>query len=178
MWFFIMAELTVFGLFFAAYTWFRNGDPALFRAGQLQLNITSGLVNTAFLLLGSMAAAWSATLAQKTGASARQVRLTLVLAGLFGLAFLVLKASDFVHLSAAGLDMGTNDFWMFYFSLTVFHFLHVVLGMVILTMVWMRIPREGTINADHQSYVETGASYWHMVDLVWLVLFALVYIAH
>ncbi|WP_230368640.1 cytochrome c oxidase subunit 3 [Paludibacterium denitrificans] len=65
---------------------------------------------------------------------------------------------------------------MFYLSLTVFHFLHVVLGMVIVAAVWW-MSRDGRYGPGRMDGVETAAAYWHMVDLVWLVLFALVYVA-
>jgi nitric oxide reductase NorE protein len=64
---------------------------------------------------------------------------------------------------------------MFYLSLTFFHFMHVILGMVILAAVAVKAGRGGYSREDHVG-VETGASYWHMVDLVWLILFPLVYV--
>jgi nitric oxide reductase NorE protein len=64
---------------------------------------------------------------------------------------------------------------MFYLSLTFFHFMHVILGMVILAAVLLKAGRGGYTAAEHRG-VETGASYWHMVDLVWIILFPLVYV--
>jgi nitric oxide reductase NorE protein len=64
---------------------------------------------------------------------------------------------------------------MFYLSLTFFHFMHVIMGMVILGAVALKARRGGYSAAQHTG-VETGASYWHMVDLVWLILFPLVYV--
>ena len=66
---------------------------------------------------------------------------------------------------------------MFYLSLTFFHFMHVRMGMVILGFVAAKAYLGG-YDADHHTGVETGASYWHMVDLVWIVLFPLVYVMH
>lgn len=177
MWAFILAELAVFGLFFASYAWFRHGQPEVFVRGQAHLDIGLALVNTALLILGSMAAAWAAWLARQPSPQSRQVRNALLMALAFGAGFLVLKMTDFVAKTNAGFDMSTDDYWMFYFSLTFFHFLHVILGMVFIGMVWVRLRAVTVWQAEHANWVETVASYWHMVDLVWLVLFALVYIA-
>ena len=73
------------------------------------------------------------------------------------------------------MSLSTNTFYMFYLSLTVFHFMHVILGMVILVAVALKAGRGG-YSAREYTGVETGASYWHMVDLVWLILFPLVYV--
>ena len=73
------------------------------------------------------------------------------------------------------MTLSTNTFYMFYLSLTFFHFMHVILGMVILAAVALKARAGGYSVADHTG-VETGASYWHMVDLVWLILFPLIYV--
>lgn len=178
MWFFIMAELGVFGIFFAVYAWFRHRQPALFAQGQAHVDLALATANTALLILGSAAAAWAAhTMRDMQSGAIKQARLALSGAWLCGMAFVILKLADFTHKIQAGYTMATDDFWQFYFSLTFFHFLHVILGMVILAMVWFKLRPVRLAQAEHISWVETGAAYWHMVDIVWLVLFALVYVA-
>jgi nitric oxide reductase NorE protein len=178
MWAFIMIELTVFGFFFGAYAWSRAKQPEVFLQGQAHLDIGLALINTVLLILGSAAAAWAVWLARRTQAQASQVRTALLIALAFGASFLVLKMTDFILKLGAGFDMATDDYWMFYFSLTFFHYLHVILGMVFIGVVWLRLRSVASCAEEHAYQVETVASYWHMVDLVWLVLFALVYIAH
>ncbi|SEN62729.1 cytochrome c oxidase subunit 3 [Brachymonas denitrificans] len=178
MWAFILIELTVFGFFFGAYAWSRAKQPEVFVQGQAQLDIGLALINTVLLILGSAAAAWAVWLARRPQAQAGQVRVALMTALAFGAGFLVLKMADFVMKLNAGFDMATDDYWMFYFSLTFFHYLHVILGMVFIGMVWVRLRSVASCGDEQAYWVETVASYWHMVDLVWLVLFALVYIAH
>ena len=78
---------------------------------------------------------------------------------------------------ADGITLSSNTFYMFYLSLTFFHFMHVLMGMVILTVVAEK-AWQGAYSAETHAGVETGASYWHMVDLVWIVLFPLVYVMH
>jgi nitric oxide reductase NorE protein len=75
----------------------------------------------------------------------------------------------------AGISMSTNTFYMFYISLTFFHFMHVILGMVILSVLWKQ-SRKGAYTSKDAHGLESGAAYWHMVDLLWIILFPLVYV--
>jgi len=75
----------------------------------------------------------------------------------------------------AGIHLSTNTFYTFYISLTFFHFMHVILGMVILAALYF-YTKQGAYSSNDHIGIETGASYWHMVDLLWIVLFPLVYI--
>jgi len=92
-----------------------------------------------------------------------------------GAGFLILKSVEYSDTFAAGISLSTNMFYMFYLSLTLFHFLHVILGMLILFAVAIK-AQGGAYSAQNHTGVETGACYWHMVDLVWIILFPLVYI--
>ncbi|MBV8272651.1 MAG: cytochrome c oxidase subunit 3 [Cupriavidus sp.] len=193
MWFFIVAELLVFACFFMAYGWHRVHEPSVFTHGQAQLHIGLGAFNTVVLILGGLCAAAAAQQARvaiavvgnSTQATAHALRLArrgLLAAFAFGMVFVVCKLTDFGLLFKAGYNLDSDDFWMFYFSLTFFHFMHVLLGMVILLYVyWPLRKAAGQDGAgctpDQAHAVESGAAYWHMVDMVWLVLFALVYIA-
>ncbi len=100
----------------------------------------------------------------------------LLIAGIVcGGGFLVVKMFEYADKFSHGIDLTTNTFYFFYLALTFFHFMHVILGMVILFAVWNKTRQGGYSSADHHG-METGASYWHMVDLVWLILFPLVYV--
>jgi nitric oxide reductase NorE protein len=92
-----------------------------------------------------------------------------------GTGFLIFKSVEYYSKFSEGINLSTNTFYMFYLSLTMFHFLHVILGMIILFAIAIKAQRGGYSAEDHIG-VETGASYWHMVDLVWIILFPLVYI--
>jgi len=174
-WFFIFAELLVFGVFFLAYAFARARNVELFDASQLQLDRISGAINTA-LLISSSYFVVRAVDRIRHGAS-RACAGWLVAAMTLGGAFLVLKLTEFAGKFAAGITMSTNTFFMFYIGLGFFHFMHVVLGMIILGWVAHKAWRGGYSAANHAG-VETGASYWHMVDLVWIVLFPLIYVMH
>jgi nitric oxide reductase NorE protein len=89
--------------------------------------------------------------------------------------FLVLKIVEFAEKFGQGISLSTNTLYMFYLSFTFFHFMHVIMGMIILLAVAWK-PHVGEYSATSRTGVETGASYWHMVGLVWIVLFPLIYV--
>jgi nitric oxide reductase NorE protein len=172
-WVFILAELLAFGVFFTTYVVTRMKNVPLFDEMQLTLDRNAGALNTILLITGSWCVARSVAAIQLDNKvkSARW----LLWGILAGAGFLVVKVFEYSAKFAAGVNLATNTFYMFYLSLTFFHFMHVILGMVILLAVWWKARQGGYSAADHHG-LETGASYWHMVDLVWIVLFPLVYV--
>lgn len=172
-WIFIFAELLVFGIFFLAYAFTRSQNVVLFDESQLSLDRAAGAVNTLLLITSSYFVV-RAVSAIRTGSSATCAR-WLMAAVAFGGGFVVIKLFEFGAKFGAGINLSSNTFYMFYLSLTFFHFMHVIMGMVILTAVILKARRGGYSAHDHIG-VETGASYWHMVDLVWVILFPLVYV--
>lgn len=172
-WIFILAELLVFAVFFLAYAWTRRANVELFNEFQLTLDRGAGLVNTLALLTSSycVVRAVAAVRADRVRNCASWLLAAIGLGGLF----LIVKLVEYQHHFALGISLSTNTFYMFYLSLTFFHFMHVIMGMVILAAVAAKARRRGYSAAEHVG-VETGASYWHMVDLVWLILFPLVYV--
>ena len=174
-WIFILAELSVFAIFFVAYAFTRMNNPALFNLYQVTLDRGAALINTLALITSSYFVV-RAVAAIQVGAGGRCVR-WLGLAILMGLVFLGVKGFEYAHHFGQGITLSTNRFYMFYLSLTFFHFMHVILGLVILLAVALK-ARKGGYDAEEHTGVETGASYWHMVDLVWLILFPLVYVMH
>ncbi|MCE5181414.1 MAG: cytochrome c oxidase subunit 3 family protein [Betaproteobacteria bacterium] len=172
-WLFIFAELLAFGIFFGAYAFSRSHHVELYNQSQLLLNRESGAIN-ALVLITSSYFVVRAVAAIKQGFSRECANWIAGAIGLGGV-FIVIKLLEFNAKFSAGISLSTNTFYMFYLSLTVFHFMHVILGMVILTAVMLKARRGGYTPEDHTG-VETGASYWHMVDLVWIILFPLVYV--
>ena len=92
-----------------------------------------------------------------------------------GFIFVLVKSYEFYEKSAQGITLSSNTFYTYYIAMTFFHYMHVILGLVILGAVMFK-ARAGGYSAEDHIGVETGASYWHMVDLVWIVLFPLVYL--
>jgi nitric oxide reductase NorE protein len=174
-WFFICAELLAFGVFFLGFSVARRFDRALFDAGQATLDTTAGLVNTLLLITSSLLVA-RAVRALRTGDSHVAVR-RLLGAFLLGAGFLVVKGHEYAVQFAAGVSFDDDTFSMFYIGLTGFHAMHVVLGMLVLAVV-ARQAALGRYSPADCNGAESGAAYWHMVDLVWLILFPLVYVIH
>lgn len=172
-WVFILAELSAFLALFAAYAVTRLKHLELFNEMQQTLDSTAGMINTLLLITGSWAVARAVAAIKSNHASASANWLMLAIGS--GVGFLIVKYFEYGVKFAAGITLETNLFYTFYISLTMFHALHVVLGLVILLIVWNKARRGGYSARDHRG-METGASYWHMVDLVWIVLFPLVYV--
>jgi nitric oxide reductase NorE protein len=172
-WIFILAELLVFGVLFSAYGFTRINNLELFNYFQQQLNRDTALINTLALITSSYFV-FMAVRAVKSSHSNESFK-WLVAAIIMGLVFVMVKGVEYSHHLGNGVNLSTNTFYMFYLSLTFFHFMHVILGLVILTAIARKTYRGG-YHADDMNGMESGASYWHMVDLVWLILFPLVYV--
>lgn len=171
LWMFLSADVCMFGLFFLIFVWERARAVTAFEESRRLLDPTVGMANTLFLLTASwfMVGAVHAVRRRRR----RAVRRYVVLAFLAGTGFGVLKLSEYVGKIGAGITMLTNDFFTYYFVFTGVHFLHFVGGMVMLVVLFLRMgaAREGEV-----LWTESIASYWHMVDLLWLMLFPLLYL--
>ena len=171
MWFFIIGDLLIFGAYFISYMAYRTQDHALFLHSQQSMNQGVGATNTIILLTSSLFVALG-TEAVRDGKNRDSLRL-FGLAIAFGALFPVLKFIEWIPKIEAGHTPGENLYFMFYYVMTGLHLFHVLLGLVILGFVIRNIK---TASAPDVRFVETGAIYWHMVDLLWLVLFALFYL--
>ncbi len=172
-WLIILAELLAFGILFLAFAVSRLRHPDVFAASQPTLDTSAGLANTLLLVTGSWCVA-HAVQAAEHGQRPATSRWLLAAQGC-GAAFVVLKLSEYADKAAAGIDLETNVFYMFYFFLTGFHFLHVLAAMVFLAFLSVSVWRCQQVSQQVHA-LETGAAFWHMVDLLWIVLFPLVYI--
>ncbi|CAA6604794.1 Heme/copper-type cytochrome/quinol oxidase, subunit 3 [Rhodospirillaceae bacterium LM-1] len=164
-WVLIISELLVFGAFFLGYIVARALDPQMFNDSQLQLDRLLGGLNTMVLITSGYLAAQAVRLRaeNKIGASRRW------LAGAMGVGsvFLVIKAIEYGDKIEQGIGLETNTFFTLFFLMTGFHMLHVVLGLIILAIVGIHNSLEN---------LETGTAFWHMVDLIWIILYPLVYL--
>ncbi len=170
-WVMVLGDLIIFGSYFIIFMVYRAIKPQEFLASQQHLNINIGALNTLVLLASSWFIACSVH-AARTGANSAALRLT-YLGGLFGAAFVLIKACEWSTEVVRGNTISSNDFFMFYYMLTGVHLFHVLLGLLILGVLTreLRNPRR-----RRMFIVESGASYWHMVDLLWIVIFALLYV--
>lgn len=183
MWLFIFTELLLFGGLFLVYAVYRHMYLQDFHFAGMQLNVIFGTVNTVILLLSSMTVAMSVTALQKG-----DVRLCLLLLGLtvvLALVFLINKYFEWGHKieyhiypgsdTVLGFKRGAILFFGLYFFMTGLHALHVIIGMILLTVVFFRV-KAGKVNAGRPMLLENGGLYWHLVDLIWIFLFPLLYL--
>ncbi|MFO1203074.1 MAG: cytochrome c oxidase subunit 3 [Tabrizicola sp.] len=165
MWVLILSELAVFGAGLLAFLAVRLTDPQGFAEAQSHLHRTGAAANTLVLVTSGWLAAL-ATRAAEAGQT-RRLRFLLAAAIALGAVFLILKATEYTDLFAQGIGTETHAFYTFSYLLTGFHAAHVLAGMILLALVgWLATPKA----------VETGAAFWHMVDLVWVLLFPVIYL--
>jgi nitric oxide reductase NorE protein len=165
MWVLIVSELLVFGAALLACLGVRIADPAGFAADRALLDQTAGAINTIVLITSGLSAA-NAVREREAGRRGA-ARLWLLVAGSLGVVFLVVKAAEYASKAALGISFETSPFFMFYYLITGFHALHVVAGIAILALVsW----------ADSVRNMEAAVAFWHMVDLVWVLLFPIIYV--
>jgi cytochrome c oxidase subunit 3 len=183
MWLFLFTELFLFGGLFIVYAVMRSKYAVDFHHAALELNAFVGATNTVVLLVSSMTVAMSLTaIQQKRGGKAMGLLfITLLLAGVF----MVNKYFEWGHKFSLHLYPGSDVmktlphgeimFFGLYFMMTGLHLLHVIIGGVLLTIVLFKI-NSGKINSEHYLLQENGALYWHLVDLIWIFLFPLLYL--
>lgn len=174
-WIFILAELGVFSIFFICFAVVRVLNLETFTEGASHLNQAAGIINTVALITSSYFVV-RGVISIKSGDS-RSCSRWLIFGFLSASVYVFVKMWEYVEAFSAGYSLHTDVFFMFYFLLTFFHFAHVLFGMVILGFVANK-ARKGGYSKDDHSGVLTGASYWHMVDLLWIILFPLVYVIH
>ncbi len=172
-WLLIFGEMSFFSALFASYLIARGGDAAGFAAGQAELSRTIGVVNTLLLLTSSLFVAWGVA-AMKKGDCLRAPRL-FAWGLVCGLGFIALKAAEYADLLARGIAIDSHAFFAWYFGLTALHLGHVLIGAVLL-MVLSRTTRRPFAKPAHGALAESAACFWHMVDLLWIVLFPLLYL--
>jgi nitric oxide reductase NorE protein len=172
-WVFLFGDMVVFGVFFATFMVERAKAPEVFDVARRTLHLNVGLTNTLILLTSSLCVV-VALGALRSGA--RQVARSAVVAAMAcGGIFIGLKAFEYHSLVTAGHGIGANHFYLYYFILTGVHLFHVCVGMAVLTFL-LRQTQRRELSETRMAVVEGGACFWHLVDLLWIVLFPLLYL--
>ena len=182
-WLFIFTELLFFGGLFITYAVYRHGNTQAFHLAAEQLDVTLGTINTVILLISSMTIAMATTAIQK-----KDKRTTLVLIGitlLLALVFLVNKYFEWSAKIDHGIwpgsplleELGRGDtlFFGLYYFMTGLHALHIIIGMVLIAVIYMRVKND-RLSHDNFQLLENGGLYWHLVELIWIFLFPLFYL--
>ncbi len=184
LWLFLVTEMLLFGGLFIAYSYMRAKYPAEFHHAGMELNATLGIVNTVVLLTSSLTVVLGVVAIQKGDVKLAKllVLATLLLAG----TFLVIKGFEWTakihhglypsstHL--ATLPPGEQVFYGLYYAMTGLHGLHVLVGMGLLAVILLFLAK-GRITQDRFTLLENGGLYWHLVDVIWIFLLPLFYLA-
>jgi cytochrome c oxidase subunit III len=185
MWLFLATELLLFGGLFTAYSVYRFLYAETFAEASRHLSVTAGTINTIVLITSSLTVALAHHLAHHAKGRAAALALAVTLG--FALVFLAIKAWEWSHDFEEGLlpgryfhsseltATGAPMFFSLYFLLTGLHGLHVVIGMTVLAVLMVQCWR-GAYDHGYVTPVELGGMYWHLVDLIWIFLYPLLYL--
>lgn len=171
MWAFVLFEAFVFTAYFAVYVFSRAQSPDLFRESQAHLDLRIGVFNTLVLLTSSLFVARCVQAAREGSYRAATTNAFLTL--FFGVVFLVSKVREWALEIGQGFSFTTDEFFSFYYFLTAIHFIHLLIGFVVLAVA-IRELRNPALRS--QVLVETCATYWHTIDFLWVLIFALLYV--
>jgi cytochrome c oxidase subunit 3 len=183
MWIFIFTELLLFGGLFVVYAVYRSIYPFSFHEAAMELDAFIGTVNTIVLLVSSMTVAMSITAIQLGNKRLAMVLISITL--ILALAFLVNKYFEWGHKFEMGiyptsdlmmkLDHGHILFFGLYYFMTGLHALHIIVGVTLLVICLYRV-KTNHIRQDKNMLLVNSALYWHLVDLIWIFLFPLLYL--
>jgi len=172
-WIFILGDMTVFAVFFVVYLVERSKNRQVFELSQQTLDKHFGAVNTVFLLISSLLVVLAV---RAMRVAARHVaQRAIVGAFLCGIAFVIVKVFEYHERIAAHETPSTNGFYLLYFVLTGLHLFHLLIGLAVLIVLWSMTGRPA-LSTNHWAFFEGAACFWHMVDLLWLVLFPLIFL--
>jgi nitric oxide reductase NorE protein len=171
LWAFVLFEALVFTAYFVVYLVRRTQSPDLFLASQAHLDLRVGVFNTLALLASSWSVARCVQAARERSYRAATAHAFLTMG--FGLVFLVSKVVEWAAKLEQGFGFTTDEFFSFYYFLTGIHFLHLLIGFGVLAIavhqLWSPARRS-------QEAIETCATYWHTIDFLWVLIFALLYV--
>lgn len=170
---FIAADTAIFVSFFAVFMSERFKYPALYSESAALLDARLGLANTVILITSGWLVALAVGAARQ--GNIRRTRRMLISALGVGLLFAAIKIFEYSSKISAGITLSTNDFFTYYYILTGVHFLHYIVGIAVLIILIVMPSRQGN-DDPYMTWLESGALYWHMVDLLWIFLFPMLYL--
>ncbi|WP_456420498.1 cytochrome c oxidase subunit 3 [Lutibacter sp.] len=172
LWILIFLELITFGAALIAMVVYGKQELEMFHTSRLHLNTTIGTINTIALITSGFFMALSVQYFKENNLKKSSLFLKLTMLG--GVLFLALKGFEYYEKIEVGLTIGYNTFFTFYWLLTLFHVIHLLVGLVILLFMQRDLNKNKT-NANIED-VEASAAFWHMCDLIWLLLFPIIYL--
>jgi nitric oxide reductase NorE protein len=171
LWALVLMELLTFCVALITFFVSSKSAPEVFHASRMQLVPLYGLTNTVFLLTSGYFMALSLQHFKQTNLPSARRFLSLTMLG--GLLFLILKGVEYQQKISQGFTLDYDTFFTYYWLLTVFHLMHVLVGMVILICLFFRLKSPKKLKMEDYA---AGATFWHMCDLIWLILFPALYL--
>ncbi len=185
MWVFLVTEILFFGGLFAAYIVYRSWYPELFLMASTELDVFWGTVNTAVLIGSSLTVAMAIRSAQLNQIKGLIINLWITIGLAF--VFMVIKYFEYVDKFGKGIFPGeyyayegiahekANIFFSIYYMMTGLHGIHVIIGIGL--MLWLVVKaKKGVFSSKYYTHVEITGLYWHLVDVIWIFLFPLLYL--
>ncbi|MGB6941016.1 MAG: cytochrome c oxidase subunit 3 family protein [Bryobacteraceae bacterium] len=189
MWVFLLTEIMFFGGMFGAYTIYRSMYPEAFASTSAYMNPLYGALNTAVLIVSSLSMALAVRAAHL--GQQKVLQLMLLVTMFFGVCFLVIKGFEYHehwvdmkvplfgghwnYSEAPQFAHQAQILFIFYFFMTGFHAVHMIVGLGIMTTIFA-MARRGRFGPSYYTPVEVSGLYWHFVDIVWIFLFPLLYL--
>lgn len=172
LWMIIFLELITFGIALIAMVFYAKEEPEVFHNSRLLLNPVYGVINTIFLITSGYFIAQSIHYLKEGDLKKSSSFMKFSILG--GVLFLVLKGVEYYEKIEAGITMSYNTFFSFYWMLTLFHVVHVLVGLVVLISILVSLKKKpATVKLED---AEAGAAFWHMCDLIWILLFPIIYL--
>ncbi len=173
-WTFIAADATLFALLFFQFSLDRSSHVSVFDEGQRALLVPLAAVNTVVLVTSS----WLLASAVRSSHRGQVRRATLLIGATaaLGVVFAILKVTEYQIEWSSGHTFSANAFFMYYFVITGIHLLHLTVGVIALVAIGLRVRRGNGSSRDRVIF-ECGAAYWHLIDLLWMFIFPLIYLA-
>lgn len=174
-WILIFLELFTFGTAMIVMQYYSKVETDIFHESSQHLNKVLGTINTILLISSGYLMAQSVHFLKAK--NYRLFKLTMIGTIIGGVLFIAIKSFEYSDKINEGLILGLNTFWNFYWMLTLFHLVHVIVGIVILLILFIGSKKKYE-QEEFQLDIEAGASFWHMCDLIWLLLFPLLYLVY
>ncbi len=171
MWIFLSSECLLFGALIATYLLYRDRSKGLSASSVYNIPFTSA---TSFILLMSSLTMVLALAAIQRG-DYRRTKIWIIATALFGMTFIGGQIYEFTEFTRKGLTVSTNLFGSSFYLLTGIHGLHVTIGIIWLLSLWGLVS-QGKLQQRHSETIEIAGLYWHFVDVVWIVIFTVVYL--
>lgn len=169
-WIVIVLELLTFGIALLVMQNFELAEPKIFAESRQHLSSRLGTLNTVILLTSGLFVVLSLNNYKILKHSTARIQLNFSV--ILGLVFLIVKFTEYQLKLSSGITLSTNTFFTFYFLITGFHAVHVALGILIFVIFIQKIKSQKLKPEDF----EAGAAFWHMCDLIWLIIFPIIYL--